>query len=139
MSRRTDRLASIIRQELMDIIMRRLNDPRLEGFPSITRVKVAEDLSVAKVYITVMGTDGQQRAALAALRHSAGLMRTALTQALTIRTVPYLQFQLDEQLRKELELMELLEKVRRESEQVDRRRDAADPDEAPAGPQAQET
>ncbi len=55
------------------IILRELNDPRLTGMPSITRVKVSPDLSVADVYVTVMGTEGQQTAALNALRHSAGL------------------------------------------------------------------
>jgi ribosome-binding factor A len=110
MSRRTERLGSIIRQELAMIILRELNDPRLTGMPSITRVKVAEDLSVAEVFITVMGTPGQQTAALNALRHSAGLMRTRLTRSLTIRQVPYIKFSMDEDLKKELELLELLEK-----------------------------
>ena len=40
------------------IILRELNDPRLTGLPSITRVTVSPDLSVADVYITVMGTVG---------------------------------------------------------------------------------
>ena len=78
-----------------------LSDPRLTGMPSITRVKVSPDLSVADVYMTVMGTPGQQNAALNALRHSAGLMRTHLTKALSLRVAPYIKFHLDEQLRKE--------------------------------------
>ena len=46
------------------IIMRELNDPRLTGMPSITRVKVSDDLSIADVYMTIMGTPGHQTAAL---------------------------------------------------------------------------
>ena len=64
MSRRTEMLGSTIQRELADIIMRDLQDPRLIGFPSITRVKVSPDLSIADVFITVMGTEGQQTAAL---------------------------------------------------------------------------
>jgi ribosome-binding factor A len=74
-------LGSTIQRELAMIILRELNDPRLTGLPSITRVKVSGDLSIADVYVTVMGTEGQQTAALNALRHSAGLMRTRLTDA----------------------------------------------------------
>jgi ribosome-binding factor A len=122
MSRRTDRLASVIQQELGMIILRELNDPRLVGLPSITRVKVLDDMSVANVYISVMGTPGQQTAALNALRHSAGLMRTRLTKALTIRQVPFLQFSIDEDLKKELELLNLLQKVEQENAELDRRR-----------------
>lgn len=122
MSRRTERLGSTIRQELMQIIMRELNDPRLTGMPSITRVKVSEDLSVADVYVTIMGTAGQQTAALNALQHSAGMMRTKLTKALEIRQVPFLRFHLDDQLRKELEMMDLLDQVAKENAEIDRKR-----------------
>jgi ribosome-binding factor A len=122
MSRRTERVGSTIQQELAQIIMRELNDPRLTGLPSITRVKVSPDLSIADVYITVMGTPGQQNAALNALRHSAGLMRTKLTGQMTLRQAPYLKFHLDENLKKELAVLDLLRKVAEENEELDRKR-----------------
>jgi ribosome-binding factor A len=122
MSRRTERVASAIQQELGMMILRELNDPRLTGMPSITRVKVSPDLSSADVYITVMGTPGQQIAALNALRHSAGLMRTRLTKELTLRVAPFLKFHMDENLKKELELMDALRKVSEETAELDRKR-----------------
>src|SRR4051812_4146271 len=122
MSRRTERLASTIQQELAQIIMRELNDPRLTGMPSITRVKVSPDLSIADVYITVMGTPGQQTACINALRHSAGMMRTRLTHELTLRVAPFLKFHIDENLKKELAMQELLTRVRAENEEIDRKR-----------------
>ena len=122
MSRRTERVASVIQKELAEIIMRDLQDPRLTGLPSITRVKVSEDLSVADVYVTVMGTAGQQSAALHALQSSAGLMRTRLTKELTLRVAPFLKFHIDEDLKKELELQSLLQKVADENAELDRKR-----------------
>ena len=122
MSRRTERLASMIQQELMQIIMRELSDPRLTGMPSITRVKVSEDLSMADVYFTSMGTAGQQTAALNALKSSSGMMRTRLTKVLSIRQVPFLRFHIDEQLKKEMELLELIDQASRESAELERRR-----------------
>ena len=124
MSRRTERVASAIQRELAMIILRELNDPRLTGMPSITRVKVSPDMSVADVFVTVMGTEGQQSAAVNALRHSAGLMRTRLTQALTTRTTPYLKFHLDEDAKKEIAVLELLRKAALENEELDRARAA---------------
>ena len=124
MSRRTERLASTIREELATIIMRELNDPRLVGLPSITRVKVTDDLSIADVYVTVMGTEGQQTAAINALKHAAGLMRTKLTKVLTLRVAPYLKFHMDENLKKELAMMDLLRKVSEENSELDRQRAA---------------
>jgi ribosome-binding factor A len=126
MSRRTERLASTLQQELAQIILRELNDPRLTGMPSITRVKVSPDLSVADVYVTVMGTPGHQTAALNALRHSAGLMRTKLTHALKLRVAPFLKFHLDENLKKELELLDVLRKISEENAELDRRRSGKD-------------
>jgi ribosome-binding factor A len=122
MSRRTEMLGSTIQKELAQIIMRELNDPRLTGMPSITRVKVSPDLSVADVYMTIMGTEGQQTAALNALRHSAGMMRTKLTKLLSIRQSPYLKFHIDENLKKELAVLETLRLVAEENAELDRRR-----------------
>ena len=104
------------------IILRELSDPRLQGLPTITRVRMTDDLSIADVYITVMGTPGQQRAALNALKHSAGLMRTRLTKELTLRQAPFLNFHMDEDLKKELELLELLDKVSKENAELEKKR-----------------
>jgi ribosome-binding factor A len=127
MSRRTERLASVIQQELAMIILRELSDPRITGMPSITRVKVSEDLSIADVYFTIMGTPAAQELSLNALRHSAGLMRTRLTKALTLRVTPYLKFHMDENLKKELEVLEALRKVAEENAELDRRRAEQNP------------
>jgi ribosome-binding factor A len=132
MSRRTERVASTIHQELAMIMLRELNDPRLTGLPSITRVKVSDDLSVADVFITVMGTPGQQSAALNALKHSAGMMRILLTKKMTLRIAPFLKFHIDEDLKKELELEAILRKVAEENAELDRKRAEA----AAANPEA---
>jgi len=122
MSRRTERLGSTIQQELATMILRDLNDPRVLPLTSVTRVKVSEDLSIADVFITVMGTPGQQTAALNALKHSAGMMRTRLTKDLSLRQAPFLKFHLDEDLKKELAMMELLDQVARENAELDKKR-----------------
>ena len=122
MSRRTERLGSTIQHELAQIIQRELQDPRLTGLPSITRVKVSADLSIADVYMTIMGTPGQQTAALNALRHSAGMMRAKLTRALTLRVAPFLKFHMDENLKREMEVLEILRKVSEENAELDRKR-----------------
>jgi ribosome-binding factor A len=115
MSRRTERVASAIRQEVSQVIMRELDDPRLHGvLPSVSRVRVSDDLSVADVFVVLMGSQGKQAAALAALRHAAGMMRTHLGKALATRTVPFLRFELDEAYRKEMEVLDLIRKAEAE-------------------------
>ena len=104
------------------IIMHELSDPRLTGMPSITRVKLSDDLGIADVFVTIMGTPGQQSAALNALKHSAGMMRTRLTKVLTLRVAPFLKFHMDDNLKRELEVLNLLRKVAMENEELDRKR-----------------
>jgi len=115
-------LGSTIQRELAMIILRELADPRLTGMPSITRVEVSGDLSVADVFVTVMGTENQQQTALNALRHSAGLMRGRLTKSLSMRVTPFLKFHLDEQLKKELAVLDALRIVEAENAEIDRKR-----------------
>jgi ribosome-binding factor A len=116
MSRRTERLGSSIQQEVAAIIQRELNDPRIPPLTSVTRAKISPDLSVADVYLSVMGEPGKRTAALEALRHSAGMIRGKLTRSLSLRTAPLLRFHLDENLKKELEVLNLLRQVERERE-----------------------
>jgi ribosome-binding factor A len=131
MSRRTERLASIIQKELAEIILHELSDPRLQGFPSITRVQVSPDLASADIFVTIMGTPGQQKAALNALQHSAGLMRTRLTKMLSLRVAPFLKFRYDEGARKEIELLELIRKAADENAELERKRAEAAGETAP--------
>ncbi|HEX8521429.1 MAG TPA: 30S ribosome-binding factor RbfA [Tepidisphaeraceae bacterium] len=126
MTRRTEMLGSTIQRELAEIIMRELNDPRLTGLPSITRVKVSGDLSIADVYVTIMGSPGQQQASLNALKHSAGMMRAKLTKSLTLRQAPFLKFHFDEQLKKEMAILDTLRQIEREREEQEQKQSESD-------------
>ncbi len=104
------------------MILRDLSDPRIKFPPSITRVEVTEDLGFADIYVTIMGTPGEQNAALNALKHSAGLMRQKLGKMIEIRTIPFLRFQIDEAQKKEIEMLELLHKLEVERQEEAKRK-----------------
>jgi ribosome-binding factor A len=114
MSRRTERLASLFRQEIAQIIMRDLADPRLKMSPTVTKVTVTDDLSNADVYISVLGGKGEQNAALHALQHAAGMIRTKLARDIDIRQMPYIRFHYDDGARKEIEILSLLQRLEAE-------------------------
>jgi len=126
-------LGSTIQRELAEYIMRELNDPRLPTIVSITRVKVTDDLEYADVYMSIMGTPGQQTAGLNALKHSAGMMRTKLTKALSLRQAPFLRFHHDEQLQKELQILTVLDELRKEREAAEAAAAGAAPGDADDG------
>ncbi|MBK9119859.1 MAG: 30S ribosome-binding factor RbfA [Phycisphaerales bacterium] len=95
MSRRTVRIGSLIRQIIAEAIRTHLSDPRIPTITSILRVEVSEDLSVAKVFVSVLGTDTQRKLAVEALQCAAGRLRRLLAPELSLRKVPQLVFESD--------------------------------------------
>jgi ribosome-binding factor A len=94
-ARRNERLAEQIRDEVAVIVARELKDPRIGGFVTVTRVELANDLSLAKVFVSVFGTPLQAKNTIEGLRTGAGFVRRAIGQRLTIRQSPAIEFVLD--------------------------------------------
>jgi len=109
MSRRTERIAKVMQQEIGRIILTDLADPRIDtARTSVTRVQVAEDLLRAKVYVSVMGPEAQQRRALAALARAAGRIQSLLGRRIQLRFLPVLEFLPDEQFKGTMRTWEII-------------------------------
>jgi len=120
MSRRTQRVAALIRQIVGELILTKLSDPRIDRVrTSVTRVEVAEDLLTAKVYVSVMGTQGQQNRTISALSHASGHVQELMARKLTLRHTPVLNFALDAEFKKTLDTLEIIQRVTDEIEQKD--------------------
>lgn len=112
---RKERVASIILQIVSETIARGMQDPRVSCLTTITRVEISPDLLLATVYITVMGTKGDERKTLSALRHAKGHIQRTLAAELNIRQCPKLQFEVDEVAKKVQETMRILAENRQEA------------------------
>ena len=95
MSRRTERVSELLRQEISELLLRDLRDPRLDGLISITQVEVSPDLSNARVMVSVMSETAAPGDALKALNSAAGFLHKELVHRLEMRRVPFLTFHLD--------------------------------------------
>ena len=91
---RSDRLASQIHRELSTLIRGALKDPRLHQ-PSILDVQVTRDLSLAKVYFSVLNPADSAEAS-EALNHAAGFLQRELGRIIKARITPRLQFIFDD-------------------------------------------
>ena len=107
MSRRTDRLGELFREEISKLLQKGLMDPRV-GFATINRVDITEDLSYAKVLVSVMGTDKEKTSTIIGLRNSSGFIRQFLGKGIKIRKIPELQFVLDENLDHAMHIQDIL-------------------------------
>ncbi|WP_048602457.1 30S ribosome-binding factor RbfA [Rubeoparvulum massiliense] len=94
---RTQRIAEQMKKELGQLIQYELKDPRV-GFVTVTGVEVSSDLQLAKVYVSVMGSQEEKETTLLGLDKSKGFLRKELGQRIQLRHTPELQFRLDESL-----------------------------------------
>lgn len=122
--RRQDQLGELIAHELSDLMRTRMKDPRL-GFASITGVELSPDLRHAKVFVSVMGDDQEQRASMRALASANGFLRHELAQRLTVRHVPELEFRHDTSIARGVRVLNLIDQVNAEEAEQQRAADEA--------------
>ncbi|WP_238653751.1 30S ribosome-binding factor RbfA [Paenibacillus piscarius] len=92
---RAGRVGEQIKKELSQLIQSGLKDPRV-GFVTVTGVDVTNDLSQAKVYLSVFGDEAQQSDSLKAIEKAGGFLRSEIGKAIRLRHTPELIFKIDE-------------------------------------------
>ncbi len=128
MSRRTQRVGSLIRSIVGDVMLTKLSDPRLDpAKTSITRVEVPDDLLTATVFVSVIGSDADQSKAIHALKHASGHIQEQMVRRLKLRNTPVLTFAPDKVFKKTLETLRLIGEAMSE---IDDKQDANSPDQA---------
>jgi len=111
MTRRTDRVNSLLIEVISEVIMRELKDPRLPSFISITRVDITPDLRQAKVYFSVLGPEKNKQIALEVLQEAAGFIAVQASKKVVLRFFPQLTFKIDDTLEKHQRIDDLLKKI----------------------------
>ena len=114
MSRRTERVNDLIQEELSDLLLREVRDPRLGGLISITRVEVSPDLSNARVFVSIMQPPAEQADALRALNAAASFFHRELKSRIQIRRVPFLVFKLDTSIEEGAQVLAHIDQALRE-------------------------
>ena len=93
-TRRQKKVAELVHRELSVLLERKICDPRVLGV-TITEVQVTPDLAVARVYVTILGTAEERKAAFKGLQGAQGFLRHELAAKIELRRVPELIFFLD--------------------------------------------
>jgi len=104
---RRDRVQETMRNELSQIIKRDLKDPRL-GFVTITDVELSNDMSHAKVFVSVYGSEEEKQSSMVALENAKGFIRSNLGQRVRLRIVPELVFKIDNSIERGTRILELI-------------------------------
>lgn len=111
MTRRTERVGELLRKEVSWVIANQMADPRLPTLVSITNVEISADLRRAKVFVSVMGAEDDQRSTMQMLQSAARFIQRELKPKLSLRYVPVLTFQLDRSLEEGTRLLNIMDGV----------------------------
>lgn len=111
MTRRTQRLGDLLQEEISQLLLRQVRDPRLSSLVTVTRVEVAPDLSLAKVFISVLGGEEERGRVMAGMASASGYLRRELAHRFRLRRTPQLLFLSDESIQKGVETSQLIKRV----------------------------
>lgn len=109
-SRRTARVASVIREVVSTTILLELRDPRIQNV-TVLGAEVSPDLRYAKVRISVMGTEKEAALTLHGLNSARGYIQSKVADRVKTRYTPELRFELDGGVQKSAEASRILREV----------------------------
>jgi ribosome-binding factor A len=110
MENRQKRLGELLKQEISELILREIKDPRI-GFVSITEAEVSADLRYAKIYVSVLGSESERKGTMAGLRSATGFIRREIGSRLRLKYVPELNILYDTSIEHGAHILELIDSV----------------------------
>lgn len=108
---RSGRVGEQMKKELSQLIQTGVKDPRI-GFVTVTGVDVTNDLSQAKVYLSVMGDEEQKEQTIKALEKASGFLRSEVGKRVHLRHTPELLFKIDTSIEYGSHIEKLLGEIR---------------------------
>ncbi len=111
MTRRSERINSVIQREISELLCEQVNDPRLARFMSVTRVITSPDLRHARVFISTFGDKLNSKEILQGFTAASGFLRRELANRLELRHMPELSFHLDDSIERGAEVLKLIDQV----------------------------
>ncbi|MEO1003979.1 MAG: 30S ribosome-binding factor RbfA [Cyanobacteria bacterium J06638_7] len=113
--RRVERVASLIRREVSELLQSGIRDERVgQGLVSVTTVEVAGDLQHCRIFVSVYGSDGDKRQAMAGLTAATPFVKGELGRRLKMRRTPEVVFVLDRGIERGTSVLSLLHRLETE-------------------------
>jgi len=111
--KRSQRVSDQNREEIAEIIMNKVKDPRL-GFVTVTGAKITEDLKIATIYLSILKEE-EKETTLEMLNSAKGFIRAELAKRLRMKFIPSLTFRIDESLEYGVRIEKLLREIKKEA------------------------
>ncbi len=118
MSLRTERVGSLIKEEIGMFFTREYRDPTF-GFITVTDVHMTPDLRIAKIYVSIMGTPEVKERTLAMLEHHRHEIRAFIGSHLRLKFTPSVQLYMDDTLDRVEKINQLIKQIHKDDEAKD--------------------
>jgi len=113
MSIRTDKVASLVKHEVSNILQRNFGLEEY-GIITVTEVRMSPDLKIAKIYVSIFGNGSKKESTLKVLEEQKHFIRGELGHSVRLKYTPTIQFYLDESLDHAMSIEEILHKIQKE-------------------------
>lgn len=111
--RRLLKAAEAIREVVSMAVLTELRDPRVKNV-TVLGVEVTPDMREAKVLVSIMGNESQQRTTLTGLQNAKGFLQTRIAERIDTRYTPRLTFVVDDGVKKSVVVQQILDQIARE-------------------------
>jgi len=111
MKRHEQRLSKLIKEEISRLLERKVNDPRLKSFVSVTEVRLSADIKYAKVFVSFLGNEAERKEMLAGFNSASSFLQRELASHLTLRHTPKLSFHYDDSIERGIRILDLIQKT----------------------------
>jgi ribosome-binding factor A len=118
-NRRVHRLNSLLKEVIAEVIWKDVGHPKVSTLATVTNVEVTKDLALAKVYISVIGSEKDKEETIKALESAAGYIAVLASKKVVLRHFPSLHFKLDESVDKHMRINDILKDIEQEKQSRD--------------------
>jgi len=115
MAHRIQRVNTLLRHEISELLKRQVKDPRLGTFIIVTEVSTSSDLKYAKIFVSCIASEEEKQETLSVLASASGFFRRELAKRLDLPRIPELNFQWDDSIERGDHLLQLIDRVSKES------------------------
>ena len=115
MAHRIQRVNNLLRHEISELLQRQVKDPRLGTFIIVTEVSTSPDLKFAKIFVSCIASEEEKQETLSVLAAASGFFRRELAKRLDLPRIPELNFQWDDSIERGDHLLQLIDRVNKES------------------------
>ena len=114
LSHRVERIQEQVREEVSQMLATEVRDPGV-GLVTVTRAKVTADLSLARIYWTILGDAAERKKTAKALERAAPYVRHLLSERLTLRRSPEVKFIFDESVAAQDRIEQIIQEIHAEA------------------------